>query len=82
MVVGLEAEQVLTSCTAAAPDVAETGGGSVATGVEEGACGRRAMVRGEAVSEDGRLEVAQEKCIVLKVVESGVCHGENTVTFT
>lgn len=44
MVVGLEAEQVLTSCAAAAPDIAEPGGWSVAIGVEEGARGRRAMI--------------------------------------
>lgn len=78
VVVGLEVEQVLTSRAAAAPDVADA-----AVGVEEGTGpGRRAVIGREAVGEDGRLYVAQEHRVVVHVVESGVCHGEDTVAFT
>lgn len=78
MVVGLQAEQVLTPRAAAAPDVADA-----PFRVEEGTGRRRRAVVGrEAVREDGRLYVAQEQRVVVQVVESGVCHGENTVAFT
>lgn len=77
LVVVLGAEQILTSCAAAASDVADV------IGVQEGSgCRRRAVVGREAVVEDGGLDVAQEQSVMVEVVEGGVCHGENTVAFT
>lgn len=77
----LGAEQILAPRAAAAPVIGRWGRAAM-VGEEGHGRGRRAVIGREAVSEDGRLDVAQEQCIMVYVVQSGVCHGQNTVTFT
>lgn len=75
-------QEVAASCAAAASDVAGVWRRAAGVQVEGGDRGRRAVTGGEALSEDGRLQVAQEQRLVFQMIQSGVCHGENAVTFT
>lgn len=78
----LRPRQVLAAGAAAAAEVAGPRRRRAAAGAEEGGGGRGSVVRREAVSKDGRLQVAQEKCVVVQVVQGGVGHGQDAVTLT